>query len=53
MGVGVACLLVIVGGIAGAALGADKLITIYGKSQEDLKLILKELRSKARIPDYK
>ena len=44
---------VIIGGIAGAAAGKDKTILVEGRHPSSIEFILKELRKKARIRDYK
>jgi hypothetical protein len=43
----------IVGGFIGASLGKEVTIQIEGKSDTEIKEILEDLRSKARVPDYK
>jgi hypothetical protein len=44
---------ILVGGICGAISGDDKTITIARQSPRSLKMILKKLRKKARIPQYR
>jgi hypothetical protein len=43
----------ILGGISGLASGTDKTIQLEGRSEKELELVLKKLRKKARIRDYK
>ena len=42
----------LVGAIIGAAAGSDEIIQMEGKSDSDIKKILKDLRKKARAPDF-
>ena len=49
MGAGVG---LIVGGVAGALSGGDKKYQIEGKSDNEIKKTLAELRKKARVPDF-
>jgi len=44
---------VIIGGLAGVFSDEYKITQIEGKSLEEIESILKKLRKKARIPDYK
>ena len=43
----------IIGGIGGVGAGTDKTIQIEGRPPPSIEFMLKELRKKARIPDYK
>ena len=42
----------IIGGLIGVALSIDKTIQIEGQSEEKIKVIMNDLRKKARVPDY-
>jgi hypothetical protein len=42
----------ILGGIFGALLGKDETLQTEGKSESEIKDILKELRKKARVPNF-
>ena len=44
---------ILIGGIFGAAAGTDKIIQIEGRHPSSIEFILKKLRKKARIRDYK
>jgi len=43
----------LIGLAIGAAAGSDETIQIEGKSDSEIKEVLKKLRSKARIPEYR
>ncbi len=43
----------LIGGIVGFASGIDKTIQIEGRHPSSIEFILKELRKKARVRDYK
>ncbi len=52
LGIGFGVIGLFIGGIAGAAAGADEKIQIEGNTPHLRELALEKLRKKARIPDY-